>query len=257
MSQTTANQHGYAANVTDTGPVEGPGTNFSQNTAAENITVAQLSETNNFIQGHLEQVAIENHDLQEQLVAMQQQLHQMNLAQSQRQPPFQQPSARPPMPPPQMFQQQQMPQFNVNHHPDQMQWQQPMNMNQAPPRRNGRNCGRGNSSGRGMFQGNNQNQYQNQFNSPPTGQQRPNPPSNVKRNANNNYCFTHGHNIADSHTSATCGQPVYNHNYHATKMNTMGGSNNNIENTQWPVKRQPAQQTYHYGNFQQQDYGQY
>ena len=116
----------------DTGPVEGPGANFNQNMAAENVMAAQLTDTNNFLQGHLEQVATENHDLQEQLVAMQQQLHQMNLAQSQRQPSFQQPNARPPMPPmppPQMFQQQQIPQFNPNYHQDQMQWKQQINMN--------------------------------------------------------------------------------------------------------------------------------
>jgi hypothetical protein len=96
---------------------------------------------------------------------MQQQLHQMNLAQSQRQPVFQHPSARPPMPPmppmppPQMFQQQQIPLFNPNQHQNQMQWQQ-QNMTQAPTRRNRRSSGRGNSKGQGYFRAN----YQNPFN---------------------------------------------------------------------------------------------
>jgi hypothetical protein len=217
--------------------------------------VAQLADTNNFLQGHLEQVASENQDLQEQLVAMQQQLHQMNLAQAQRQPAFQQPIARPPMPqmnpmppmppmlPPQMFQQQQFPQVNTQH-PNHMQWQQ-----QTVPQGNNQNRGRGNSRRRGYFQGD----FQTPVNAPPAAPQQP---SNVKKNANNKYCWTHGHDIGKTHTSATCGNPAPNHNFYATKWNTMGGSNKHITKTVWPVQKQQNQQNYNNNTFQQQGYGQ-
>ena len=43
---------------------------------------------------------------------------------------------------------------------------------------------------------------------------------------NDNYCWTHGHNVADDHTSATCNRPHPSgmHQRGATKYNTMGGN---------------------------------
>jgi hypothetical protein len=42
--------------------------------------------------------------------------------------------------------------------------------------------------------------------------------------ANNNYCWTHGYQIADTHTSATCTKPRDGHQREATGSNPMGGS---------------------------------
>ena len=60
-------------------------------------------------------------------------------------------------------------------------------------------------------------------------QQAPKP----KAYNNTNYCWTHGHDVDDQHTSATCRNPDWNggHQTCATKWNTMGGSNKNRERT--------------------------
>jgi hypothetical protein len=52
-----------------------------------------------------------------------------------------------------------------------------------------------------------------------------NPPSLIKKFNNWNYCHTHGGNIHNNHTSATCVQPGVNHQHAATRSNTMGGNN--------------------------------
>ena len=56
------------------------------------------------------------------------------------------------------------------------------------------------------------------------GQPRRAPPNPYKRFNNWNYCWTHGHDIRDSHTSANCFNPAPGHMWHATKQNTCGGS---------------------------------
>ena len=40
---------------------------------------------------------------------------------------------------------------------------------------------------------------------------------------NNNYCYTHGYHITDSHISTTCINPGAGHEKDATRANTMGG----------------------------------
>ena len=40
---------------------------------------------------------------------------------------------------------------------------------------------------------------------------------------NNNYCYTHGYHITDSHTSTTCINPGAEHKKDATRANSMGG----------------------------------
>ena len=42
-----------------------------------------------------------------------------------------------------------------------------------------------------------------------------------------NYCWTHGCNIHDDHTSATCINPTHGHIWHATRKNMCGGSTRN------------------------------
>ena len=44
---------------------------------------------------------------------------------------------------------------------------------------------------------------------------------------NNNHCWTHGFDVADSHTSATCKTPAQGHQKEATLTNQMGGSTAN------------------------------
>ena len=48
----------------------------------------------------------------------------------------------------------------------------------------------------------------------------------IKARNNDNYCWTHGHNLADDHTSTTCTRPHPSgmHQRGATKYNTMGGN---------------------------------
>ena len=49
-------------------------------------------------------------------------------------------------------------------------------------------------------------------------------PDGTRITSNNNYCYTHGYQIGNNHTSATCKNPGPNHNVNATAANTMGGS---------------------------------
>ena len=60
------------------------------------------------------------------------------------------------------------------------------------------------------------------------------PPNPVKRFENMNYCHTHGGDVDDGHTSATCTRPGHYHNYYATRDNTMGGSISGLHKTIMP-----------------------
>jgi len=68
------------------------------------------------------------------------------------------------------------------------------------------------------------------------------PPNPVRRFENMNYCHTHGGDVDDGHTSATCTRPGLYHNYYATRDNTMGGSISGLHKTILPsaVGRPPA-----------------
>ncbi len=48
--------------------------------------------------------------------------------------------------------------------------------------------------------------------------------STIRRYNNNNYCWTHGYHIHDSHTSATCKWTKEGHKKDATRANIMGGA---------------------------------
>jgi hypothetical protein len=58
-----------------------------------------------------------------------------------------------------------------------------------------------------------------------------NPPSPIKKFNNWNYCRTHGGNVHNIHTSATCAEPSVNHQHAATRSNTMGGNNKGLHKT--------------------------
>ena len=82
------------------------------------------------------------------------------------------------------------------------------------------------------------------FNQTPYGstQQMHNPPKVFKRFNNWNYCFTHGFDVADGHTSATCLYPSWNHNWNATRNNTMGGSQKDAYKVVLPSQQQGGYQ---------------
>ena len=94
-------------------------------------------------------------------------------------------------------------------------------------RNNRRNRNNGGWNPTGGLQQQQQQQSQDQSTWPrllATGQ--PVDPKNIKQFNNDNYCWTHGHNLSDGHTSATCTRrhPSGLHNPMATKANTMGGN---------------------------------
>ena len=59
-------------------------------------------------------------------------------------------------------------------------------------------------------------------------------PPHVKLFNNDNYCWTHGHDLSGDHNSMTCFNRHCNHQAAATKDNTMGGNPNGAEKTVWP-----------------------
>ena len=67
------------------------------------------------------------------------------------------------------------------------------------------------------------------------------PPSPVKRFENWNYCHTHGGDIDDNHTSATCARPGEQHQRAATRTNTMNGNMRGMHKSVLPstVGRRP------------------
>jgi hypothetical protein len=80
-----------------------------------------------------------------------------------------------------------------------------------------------------------------------------NPPSPIKKFNNWNYCHTHGGDIHNNHTSATCAQPGVNHLHAATKSKTMGGNNKGLlkiilpgATGQCALAAQPSQQPINY-----------
>jgi hypothetical protein len=61
-----------------------------------------------------------------------------------------------------------------------------------------------------------------------------NSPSPIKKFNNWNYCHTHGGDIHNSHTSATCAQPGDNHQHATTRSNTMDGNSKGLLKTILP-----------------------
>ena len=60
------------------------------------------------------------------------------------------------------------------------------------------------------------------------------PSTNVKRYNNWNYFHTHGLYVKDENDSSNCRNPSWNHNWQATRGNTMGGSQINKIKTYLP-----------------------
>ena len=70
---------------------------------------------------------------------------------------------------------------------------------------------------------------------PPVNQMSP-----YKRYNNWNYCWTHGHDIGDHHTSANCQNPAQGHVWQATKRNTCGGSTRGQHKIMYPSYNYPV-----------------
>jgi hypothetical protein len=100
-----------------------------------------------------------------------------------------------------------------------------------------RNGGGGGYNGGGVTNGGGYSTG-NVGNQNPSGQ----PPTPIKRFDNWNYCSTHGGDVDNNHTSATCARPGENHQRAATRTNTMGGSLRGMHKTILPsaVGRQAA-----------------
>ena len=64
--------------------------------------------------------------------------------------------------------------------------------------------------------------------------------SPYKKYSNWNYCWTHGHDIADNHTSANCHNPAHGHVWHATKQNTCGGTTRGHHKIMYPSYNYPT-----------------
>jgi hypothetical protein len=62
----------------------------------------------------------------------------------------------------------------------------------------------------------------------------PGPPPTSNKPLPGNYCWTHGHRVSQTHTSATCGGKAAGHQDLATTSNTMGGSE---KNKGWNTRR--------------------
>ena len=70
----------------------------------------------------------------------------------------------------------------------------------------------------------------------PIRQQRaPRPANPYKRFNNWNYCYTHGHDVKESHNSTNCLNPAQGHMWHAIKQNTCGGSTRGQHKVMYPA----------------------
>jgi hypothetical protein len=88
------------------------------------------------------------------------------------------------------------------------------------------NCHNNNS---GRNNNNNNNQNSNQNNHQNNNQNNSAPGTGRKRFNNSNYCWTHGYDINGHHNSSNCRNPNEGHQHGATRNNTMGSSEANMQ----------------------------
>jgi hypothetical protein len=245
----TARDAGYHANAAindnDETSLASAAQDFAAASAADRAAFEQLTNTNGDLTSQMANMAVQNQQLQQQMSQLQH--HMMCMATSatppaayppqhqggrgrgrqrqpnqqrqrprQHQPPMQMPYGSPPPPygsPPAYAPGQMTPYRNTpNRPPYQPPQQTPLPptapFGQAPP-----------GFGPGA--------------TPPPGQHGYAPRGHfqpmAKRYNNMNYCWTHGGDIDDSHTSQTCRRPsMPYHQPQATRQNTMGGSQKDI-----------------------------
>ena len=247
MAGTTAEQAGYHANMATTEPsLQSAVSNFAEATASDREAFRVLTDTNAALQRQVELV-------QQQNDALAQQIHVANAARQQQL--FQ------PAPPVLQHQQSQFPRVQTQNPPQPPTYSlPPPNPASFPPpmpppaptyaptrRSNRRNCRNNRRPPRQQpplqnyapFQ---PPTYQPSFQPPilPQQQTQPGPtqPSNFTKYFHNwNYCFTHGYDVDDEHTSMTCRNPAPNHHPYATRNNPMGGSQRNRHRTILPTQQ--------------------
>ena len=248
MQASTAQSQGFVGQVAEEPDLSEAVANFAQASAADRSAFTQLTDTNAYLQRNLAQVSASNDELYTQIADLQNQVNMMNLVQNPS-PPAYQPAQQPTRPqPPRYTAPQQPAPYNAPYQPPH---QQPYNhMAGHQGRGRGRNNGRNEQFGMPNPYGNLNptnpyllNAQNHQYGRAPgraNRNQRPywaqgaqatqgraefqNPPSLVKRFANWNYCFSHGFDVKDDHESCNCRNPAWNHNWTATRDNTMGGS---------------------------------
>ena len=216
LNNSTADEHEYANNINEDNNLDEAFNNFAMATAADRTTITQLTETN-------ASLSSQNNQLQAQLNEIQSQLNAINFAQQQLQKPQQQ------NPPPQSYTippQQQIQLRNTRGRGGQIQTRGGRTLN-----RNQQNW----PTTQNICLPTNNHNMQNP--SIFVGSQQQNPNNIYKRYNNWNYCFTHGFDVGNGHTSATCRFPNWNHNYNATRNNIMGGSIKNV-NKIMPIPQQ-------------------
>ena len=122
----------------------------------------------------------------------------------------------------------------------QMQWQMNQNANNANQQHwNGGNGNNNNNKFSGGQKKKKKKQPNNANNNGWTGYgnntgSTSDRPPHVKLFNNDNYCWTHGHDLSGDHNGMTCLNRHCNHQAAATKDNTMGGNPSGAEKTVWP-----------------------
>jgi hypothetical protein len=216
---------------------------FASATAADRAAFAQLTSTNGELSAQMANMVTQNQQLQEQMGAMQHHLMYMasahpapaphNPGRGGRQRPQQRNrrGANPAWPPP--AQPAQAPGYQPNPH--QPPAYQPPARYQAPPAQPLYQPAPAYQAPQGPY-GRSGSYPPRGYGQPPPPafppayghgqpfQQRPPRDPNAKRHNNNNYCWSHGGDITDSHSSPTCQRPTPGHNPMATRANTMGGN---------------------------------
>lgn len=235
MRSTTAAQHGYVNQITETDKFQEALNNLADATVADRTAFSDLTNTTDQLHEAMTIMSETNQSLQSQLTALQEQINKMSTTTPNPQPPP--PTYYVPQPPP-------PPQVPQPAYPPNQQAYAPT----YNPRGNQRQAGRGRGRGRGRNRDRNQrNPYTPNATQPtaPTNLTIPQPPTAMptipqpppapqlqpqpqyKYYRNLNYCFTHGFDVGNNHHSWTCNNPSHNHQWNATRDNTMGGSTKN------------------------------
>ena len=230
INATTAEQGGYANNISSNNEMEMPHLTdaidtFAQAAITDQQALAALSSSNENINNNIGHIRANQNNLQNQIQQLQQQIQQISLQQAYHHQPVQ--AQVPFVPaPPMMFNQQ---------HQNQVQHQ---HRAQRPQVYGGRNSGRGQRFQRAQTQAPTYNP--NVPYAPNLQQYAPQQQARnqFKRFANWNYCSTHGYDVDDFHTSETCQNPGPRHNFHATRDNPIGGSNKNKNKIFFPYNNQ-------------------
>ena len=247
-TETTSDKMGYTASadgskeLEETAAYDATVENFGTAFAANSTAFSNLTEANQTLGTN---VSASVQDLQQQVQNLTQLLHNMAAVTNVQRPPTTLPTQN--QQPAQFYQppqQQPPPNYTaMTQHPQAQFNQNYRDFSKGGTRGGrGRSPGRHTSPGRQPFYGNNGRGGRNMNNRFGQRQQMNQPYSNnTKRYANNNYCWSHGHDVPDWHDSSTCPRPYQGHVWTATKQNTCQGCNRAVHKTLWPQQQAPNQ----------------